>query len=207
MPSFLDALAEGFQSFGGAGVLVALFFLFLIDALVFPTLPEVFAVLLFTQYARVGWEPLPWAVFILAVALAGEIAGLLLLYGTVRSAVVKRGAMPRRLDRAMAKYVDFLLVKDERMVLVNRVAPALPFVGAFAAVRGWDIRKVVAYAAIGGLLKYPVLLALAWFFGYVYDATTAQIVTIVMVASVVALSAFAGWRVRKRALARKGLTQ
>src|SRR2546428_2923795 len=66
--------------------------------------------------------------------------------------------MPRWLEGAMKKWTSFLLVQDERVILMNRAVPVIPMVGAFIATLGWDYRRSMAYVAIGGLAKYAILL-------------------------------------------------
>ena len=106
--------------------------------------------------------------------------------------------MPRWLERGMRAWTGFLLIRDERVILVNRIAPVVPFVGAFIATLGWDFRRSIAYVAVGGLTKYAVLLYLVFVIGVAYDVGTARSITLVLVVAVVALSLLASWWVRRR---------
>jgi len=196
--AFLDELAGLFGFLGPAGTLVALFFIFVVDAAVFPALPEVAIVL--TYSFRPGWiDPIPWAVLLLVMAVGGEAVGNSALYLLVRHAIVQRGRMPAVVERLMRRWVGFLLVRDERVILLNRIAPVLPMVGAFIATCHWDFRKSLAYIVTGAGAKYALLLLLSGAVGLAYDAATARWLTFGLVLGVVALSAVASLVVRRRA--------
>jgi membrane protein DedA with SNARE-associated domain len=121
------------------------------------------------------------------------------MYGIMKWFTV-RGKVPRFLDRAMKKWTSFLAVRDERIILVNRIAPAVPFTGAFIAVCGWNLRRSLAYVLIGGVVKYVLLLLLVVVLGLAFEPGFARLVTLVAVVVLVAASLAAGWyRGRKRA--------
>jgi len=106
--------------------------------------------------------------------------------------------MPRWLERAMKKWTGFLLVQDERVILMNRVVPVIPMVGAFIAALGWDYRWSMAYVAIGGLAKYAILLYVVFAIGLAYDVATARWITLALVGVVVGLSFVVSWLRRRR---------
>ena len=87
----------------------------------------------------------------------------------------------------------FLAVRDERVILVNRIAPAVPFTGAFIAVCGWNLRRSLAYVLIGGVAKYVLLLLLVIGLGWAFEPSLARLVTIVAVIVLVVASLLAGW--------------
>ena len=189
---------EGLFAFlGAAGTLVGLFVVFVVDAAIIPTLPELAVVLSYT-YRGAGVDPFFWALLLLAMAMAGEAVGNTALYIYVRRALVDRGHMPRLLTRAIRRWTGFLLVRDERIILVNRVAPVVPFVGAFIAVLSWSYPKSLSYVLIGAAAKYTFLLVLVAYLGLVYDPATATIITIVAIVALVGLSVAASWAVRRR---------
>lgn len=82
----------------------------------------------------------------------GEAAGVFLMWF-----ITSRFNIPNRIKKVVSTYVDYLLVPNEKMILINRFAPMLPFAGAFSAIMSWDIRKVLAYNAIGCIIKYGFL--------------------------------------------------
>ena len=102
----MAALDEGLQALfsflGPAGALAALFLLFVIDAAIFPALPEL-AIVVTYLYGAPEFEPLPRALLLLSMALAGELAGNTLLYLWVRRLLVDRGRLPRWVERGMAR--------------------------------------------------------------------------------------------------------
>lgn len=158
--------------------------------MIFPTVPELFTVLVFMQ--GYGLDPLLLGALLLAAIAVGEVAGLLTLYW-----IVKRLRVPVRLQRIIMGYRDFLVCRDEKMILVNRVAPVLPFMGAFVALCHWDLKRSIAYLLIGGMTKYGLILLLSGFFLAYLEKGTATTVTIAMVLAVIALS-FVATMVRKR---------
>jgi len=174
-------ISELFGPLGAVGGVLCIFLLFFIDAIIFPTLPELFTVLVYTQ--GYGLDPLLFGGVLLGTIMVAEVAGLLTLYTIVRWARV-----PERIQRVIMNYRDFLVCQDERMILINRVAPVLPFMGAFVALCRWDLKRSVAYTLIGGGLKYGIILALSGFFLSYMERGTATTVTIVMVLVVIALS-------------------
>src|SRR5881628_2580742 len=197
MASLDQFLAALFSSLGPTGSLMALLVIFAVDAAVFPALPELWIVVTYTYRPDV-MDPTVWAVLLLAVAIAGDVLGTSALYGAVRRWVVHRRRMPRWLERAMQRWTSFLIVRDERVILMNRVVPVVPMVGAFIATLGWDYRRSMAYVAIGGLAKYAILLYVVFAIGLAYDVATARWITLSLVVVVVGLSFVASWLRRRR---------
>lgn len=182
---------------GPGGLLAAMFLIFLVDAAIFPALPELFIVAFY--FELVGpflWSPAAAAIALLVLAVAGDLCGNAGLYGLVRF-FHRRGRFPVRLEKVMRKWTSILLVTDEKILLVNRVAPAVPLTGAFIAVLGWNLRKALAYVLIGGVAKYTLLLALAVFLGFAFAPDTARLATWSAVVVLVVASLAAG-RYRKR---------
>ena len=166
-----DALIELFSSLGFFGGLTAIFLIFYFDAMIIPLLPELFAVLIFQ--ANPVWE---WGILILVVAEVGEVLGNSTLYYAAKNI-----GLPGFMKRAMNKYVKFLVLKDERLILSNRIAPTVPFVWAFIAACEWDFKKSITYVAVGGLVKYSFLLSIVAAFNVAYPRDMAQNMTLIMV--------------------------
>lgn len=197
MASFDEFFRALFLSLGPAGSLIALMLIFAIDAALFPALPEAWIVLTYT-YRPSTLDPALWVVFLLGMAVCGDILGTSVLYALVRHGLVRGGRMPKWLERGMKRWTSLLFFRDERVILLNRLAPVLPFVGAFIATMGWDFRRSIAYVAVGGLAKYAVLLYLVFEIGVAYNVGTARLVTIILVVLVVAVSLIASWFYRRR---------
>jgi len=177
-----------FQSYGLFYALLGLFIIQVIDATVFPALPELFAILAFLM------DPTPaWGVMVLATSCLAEITGNSLLYF-----LVKRKSLPDFIQKAMKKWTEFIFVKDERIILINRIAPVVPFLGAFIATCQWDYRKSMLYLVIGGLAKYGALLALVGYFNYQFDPGTAQLFSLLAIIIIMALSFVSSYLYRKR---------
>lgn len=171
-----------FSSLGDAGMLLALAAIILIDGTGFPTLPEVWMVFIF------GANPgsFTWGVMVVLVSTVASLGGNFTLYSLVKAA-----RLPSWISRRMRQYTDFLIVKDERLLLLNRLAPVVPYTGAFIAVCNWDVRKCALYLFVGAMAKSSVVVVLSWLS---YDNLRQDIapwvalgaVVIVIVASLVA---------------------
>lgn len=197
MFSIGEAFFTLFSPLGLAGWLLCTFLLFYIDAIVFPTLPELFVVLFFVS----GYGSMPdwalWSLFVLTIAVA-EVLGLTTLY-----IAVKRLKVPPKVTGVVDRYRRFLLLQDERMILLNRVAPILPFTGAFVALSGWSYRKSLFYLVLGGTLKYGLILAASSYFLIYMEKGMATDVTLIMVVAIIVLS-FIASSYRKRKAEKQG---
>ncbi len=181
-------LFEWFQSFGLGFALLGLFVIFVIDSTIFPALPELFAVLAFLM------DPsLEWGVALLVTACLAEIVGNSLLYFLVR-----RRKLPDFITRAMKRWIRFIFLRDERIILLNRIAPVMPFTGAFMAACKWNYRKSMLYLAAGGVAKYSALFLLIGLFDYSFEREQAQMFSIAAVLAVICVSLLASYIYRKR---------
>ena len=189
-----DWLYGVFGPYGYIGILVFIFLLFYIDSLIFPTLPEVFFILSFM------YDPTPyWGMILLLVGAVAEFAGVTSLY-----LVVERIRVPERIRSVADKYSKFLILNDERMILVNRVAPVMPFTGAFISlIESWEIKRACFYLILGYVLKYGAILLFANFFFAFFSGPQAEVLSIVMIIIVMAVSLFMAYRKKKR----EGLSQ
>jgi len=182
-----------FSPLGLLGWLLCVFLLFFIDAIIFPTLPEFFVVLFFIAgYGSLADETL-WTLFVIVIAVA-EVAGFTALY-----LVVRHLRVPPKIADAVNRYRRFLICPDERMILVNRVAPLLPFTGAFASICNWDYRRSVLYLVVGGTFKYGLILALSSYFLAYFERGAAADFTIIMVVVIMALSFVVSYYRRRKA--------
>jgi hypothetical protein len=173
-----NIIYDFFSVMGVPGLLLCIFLLFYIDAILIPTLPELFTVIIFMAI------PEPWFAGLILFTIAGaEFLGLTTLY-----TIVKGVNVPRKIEAAVIKYRDFLIVRDERMIIVNRFAPVLPFMGAFVAICGWSYRKAVIYTLASGVIKYGAILALSNLFFVYFSEGTAGTITIIMVLIILVLS-------------------
>ncbi len=200
MASLDEFLAALFGSLGPVGSLLALLLIFAGDAALFPALPEAWIVVTYAYRPEVT-DPLVWTALLLGTAVVGDVLGTTALYAVVRRVLVEGRRMPGWLERGMQRWTGFLLVRDERVILLNRLAPVVPFVGAFIATLRWNYRRSIAYVAVGGLAKYAVLLFVVFEVGVAYDVATARWITLGLVVAVVALSFVGSFLVRRRATA------
>ena len=125
-----------------------MYLIFVVDASVIFTLPEVFVVLFFSLHSLYGLPPVVWAMALLVMAVTGEATGNTLLYWFVKRLLVRTGRMPKRIETLMRRWMNFLILHDERIILLNRVIPVVPFVGAFIAALKWNYPKSLAFIVI-----------------------------------------------------------
>ena len=179
-----------FGPYGAWGILLVLFLIFYIDAVFFPTLPEIFFIIGFM------YDPTPiWGITILIVVSLAEALGLSTLYY-----IVEKIGVPEKIKNIADKYADFLIVSDEKMLLVNRVAPMLPFAGAFVSlIHSWTLKRALVYNFIGCYLKYGIILLFANFFYSDFGSQEAQWYTIAFVLIVMVLSIIASIYKRRKA--------
>lgn len=188
-----EVIVDFFSSFGGVGLVVALYLIFLIDSMIFPALPDFFLLVIYATNPH----SLPWALALLCVAVAGSFSGNTLLY-----LVVKRASVPGFIARVMQKYSDLLILDDERILLVNRVAPVLPYTGAFIAVNNWRYSLSITYIVAGAAAKFGLLLALSGTFYRLFKEGVAQTATLVLIIATIVISLVASY-IEKRRLRRR----
>ena len=187
--SFGDWLFSLFDGLGPEWVLLCICLLFLLDAILVPTLPEVFFIM--------GFDRQPTAMFgceLLLAAIIGELIGIFSLYY-----IVKHIRVPKRVSKIADKYVNFLIVSDERALLMNRIAPMIPFAGAFIAlIDSWDPKQCVFYIVTGCVLQYGAILLASGFFYTFFTGKMAQQVMLVFIIAVIVLSFIASYVKKKR---------
>jgi membrane protein DedA with SNARE-associated domain len=189
-----QAIYDLFGANGEWGLVLCIFLIFLLDALLIPTLPELFFVLAFIGGANYG-HPLLFGVELLIAAVIAEQIGIFSLYLVVKKYNHK---IPKKIQSALDKYTQFLVVSDEKLLLLNRVAPMLPFAGAFVAILNWSVPKSAFYIAIGCVVKFGFIMMLSNFFYNYFQSEESQIITIVMILAVIAVSIVLSFFVKKK---------
>lgn len=185
-----DFVYNLFGDYGDIGVMIGIFLIFLIDALIFPALPEVFFILGFDYHPT-----LEYGACLILMAVLAELVGIFTLYY-----VVKHIRIPSRISKIVEKYTDFLFVSDERIFLVNRIAPMIPFAGAFIAlIDKWNPKKCALYIVLGCVIKYGVILLATNFFYDYFGGNTALKVTILFILIVIGISMIASFLKKKKA--------
>ena len=182
-------MTDLFGPYGMAGVVAMVFIAFLLDATFVPALPEIFIIIGF------AYDPTPgFAVVLLCTAIVAEILGNLFLYF-----LVERFGLPKRLKRIMNKYVGILIFTDERMLLLNRIAPMIPYSGAFISViDNWTLKRSLMYIVLGCIIKYGLILSMSTMFYAYFTSDVAQWVMIAFILIILALSFIASYIRRKR---------
>jgi len=184
-----------FGPYGVIGVILFVFLIFFIDALVFPTLPELFFIFGFMAMPQETFaQMVEYGLYLLSAAVIAEVAGITLLYW-----IVEHVRVPERIKRIADRYVKFLIVSDERMLLVNRVAPVIPFAGAFISlIDDWRISKALFYVVIGCILKYGLILLMSSFFFSYFSSGDAETYTIIFIIAVIVISMIAAFSKKKK---------
>jgi len=185
-----DFLFDLFAGLGDQGILVCIFLLFLLDALLVPTLPELFFILAISANTS-----LEFSLLVLLVGFAGETVGIFFLYS-----VVKRTGLPKRVDKALKKYINFLIVSDEKVMLINRVAPMIPFAGAVMAAmrKRWDIRKCLLWLVVGYVFKYGLIMLFGQTATTFFDGGTSRTVMLVAIIAMIVISAVVAFLRKKK---------
>ena len=177
---------------GDLGVLLCIFLIFLLDALLVPTLPELFFILGFMAGAEHN-TPIVFGCELLLMAILAELVGILSLYY-----VVKHIRIPKKIEKLVDTYTKFLVMGDERLLLLNRIAPMIPFAGAFIAIAKWDLKKSMFYIVLGCVLKYGIIMLLSNMFLDFFNSDQAQLFMIIMIVVVIAVSMVLSIVVKKR---------
>ncbi|TQS81432.1 MAG: hypothetical protein A3Q59_05135 [Methanomethylophilus alvi] len=188
-----QSIYDLFGGNGEIGILLCIFLIFLLDALVIPTLPELFFVIGFmagTEYTDV---PVLFGCELIAAAAAAELIGIFSLYY-----VVEHIRIPKKVEKAVGAYTDFLVLGDERLLLLNRVAPMIPFAGAFISIMKWNPAKCAFYIVLGCVLKYGIIMLLSDFFYGFFDSGDAQTFTLIMIFAVIGASMALSLYLKKR---------
>lgn len=173
-----------YNLFGGSleGLALAIFFIFLLDALLIPALPELFFIIAYIGGKSYG-AGLEYGVALILMAALAELVGIFTLYF-----VVKRIRIPKKIEKLVNKYTKFLILGDERLLLLNRIAPVIPFAGAFIAISGWDPKKSAVYIVLGCAIKFGVILLLAKALYDFFDSSQAEMFSIIMIFAVIGIS-------------------
>ncbi|UCE73334.1 MAG: hypothetical protein JSV56_09905 [Methanomassiliicoccales archaeon] len=174
-------------------LLLGAFFIFYFDAMVLTILPEVL-ILFFFATPHPGFSTFTWMILLIIMATLGDVSGNYTVYLLFKK--VKR--YHNWVYDKLRKYVGMLVLKDEKLILLNRVAPALPMCGAFMAACNWNVKKSLFYIWIGGAVKYFVILLLFGFFDLIYDTDTAFWITFISVVVFLIISFFLGRYERKK---------
>lgn len=179
-----------FGPYGEPGVVLMVFLAFLLDATLIPFLPEIFIILGFS------YNPEPYfAVVLVTVSILAEVLGNCVLY-----LIVKRIHVPKRIRAIANKYIGILLVNDERILLINRIAPMVPYSGAFIAMMdNWKLSRALFYVALGCVLKYGLILSMSSVFYAYFSSNMASIMMIVFVIIILAISLALSYLRKKRA--------
>ncbi len=178
-----------FDDLGDVGMLMAIAVIIWIDGTAFPTLPEAWMVFIF------GTNPgsFAWGATVVVVASVASLAGNFTLY-----ALVKKAKLPGRIQEAMRAYTNWLILKDERLLILNRFAPLIPYTGAFIAVCNWNVRKCAVYIFASALAKFSAYTLIFWFSFDNLRAEVAPWVSLAVVAVVIGASVAASLAYKKR---------
>jgi membrane protein DedA with SNARE-associated domain len=197
MAGITDIIISTFNPTNVVGGLICIFLLFYIDAIIFPTVPELFTVGIFASQTQIS--TLGFGLLILVTIAISEVLGFCTLYYIVRKVKV-----PRLIQRGVDKFQAFLIYPDERMILVNRVAPIVPFLGAFASLCNWSLKKSLTYVLIGGVIKYGLILLASGLFIEYWGGPNATIAVLTLVIGVIIISFIASYYRKKRLIGQRG---
>lgn len=141
-----QSIFDLFRGMGDLGMFIAIAIVIWLDGAVFPTIPEAWLVFVWNAHPDPSFN---FGLTLVIVASAASVSGTLSLYTAVRMT-----GLPKRVRKAMAGYTSWLIVNDERLLLLNRFAPLIPYTGAFIAANKWDIKRATLYLCGGALAKF-----------------------------------------------------
>jgi hypothetical protein len=191
-----DAVRDFIHDITGGNIyliLLGTFLIFYLDAMVITILPELL-ILFFYDNPVPGISSLAWMILLMFIASSGDVSGNFTVYLLFK----KWKWFHKRVSEKLRKYVGLLVLKDEKLILLNRVAPALPMCGVFMAACNWNVKKSLFYIFIGGAIKYTVILSFFEFFAWLYGTDTAFYVTFISVIVFLIVSFFLGKYERNR---------
>ncbi len=178
-----------FAGLGDAGMLIAIAVIIWIDGTAFPTLPEAWMIFIFGTHA----DSFMWGAAVVLVASVASLAGNFTLYYLVKAA-----KLPKRVQKAMKAYTNWLILKDERLLILNRFAPLIPYTGAFIAVCNWNLKKCAVYILVSAIAKFSVYIVIFWLSFESLKDEVAPWVSLGIVAIVILASVIASIAYRKR---------
>lgn len=178
-------------------LLIGVFLIFYLDAMVLTIFPELL-ILFFFATPHTSIPIFIWVVLLLSMAIVGDVSGNYTVYLLFKK--VER--YHNWAHDKMRKYVGLLVLKDEKLILLNRIAPALPMCGAFMAACDWNVKESLFYIFLGGLIKYSIILFCFGFLDWVYDTDTAFWITFLLVGVFLVISFFLGRYERKKLAAK-----
>ena len=186
-------IIDVFSGLGDVGMLIAIAVIIWIDGTAFPTLPEAWLIFILGAHA----DSFLWGASIVLVASFASLAGNFTLY-----ALVKTARLPKRVQKAMKAYTNWLIVKDERLLILNRFAPLLPYTGAFIAACNWNLKKCTVYILVSAVAKFSMYIVIFWLSFETLRAEIAPWVSLGVVLVVVLASVIASISYKRKQAAR-----
>jgi len=141
-----QSIFDLFRGLGDIGMFIAIAIVIWLDGAAFPTIPEAWLLFIWNVHPDPSFS---FGLTLVLVASAASVAGTLSLYSAV-----KVTGLPKRVQKAMSGYTNWLIVNDERLLVLNRFAPLIPYTGAFIAANNWNIRRATIYLVGSALLKF-----------------------------------------------------
>ena len=182
-------IIDVFSGMGDVGMLIAFAVIIWIDGTASPTLPEVWMIFIFGVHA----DSFMWGAAVVLVASVASLAGNFTLYYLVKAA-----KLPKRVQKAMKAYTNWLILKDERLLILNRFAPLIPYTGAFIAACNWNLKKCAVYIFTSAIAKFSFYIVIIWFSFESLEDDIAPWVSLAIVAVVILASVIASVWYRKK---------
>lgn len=179
-----------FRGMGDLGMFIAIAVVIWLDGAVFPTIPEAWLVFVWNAHPDPSFS---FGLTLVLVSSVASVSGTLSLYSAVRMT-----GLPRRIQKVMAGYTNWLILNDERLLILNRFAPLIPYTGAFIAVNKWDIRKATLYLSGSALAKFAAWVTVFAVLRENLVGELSPMVSLVLVAVVIGASTAASLVYKKR---------
>jgi len=189
MNGFIEFILSFLAPLGPVGLFAFLIIVYVIDAFALPIFPDVIY-----SFVFMADPTLEWGIIIALAVVIGENTGMIILYY-----IAEHMNLPHRIKRVMQAYGDFLIVSDERMLLIQRVAPMLMFTGVFVSVlENWKLSRALFYNTVGCITKYILLSIVYYFFFQTLSLEEAQRYSLILTISVMAICLFLSYLKKRK---------
>ena len=165
MDTIITGLIDFLTPLGSTGLFLAMVLSCVIESFGVPMVPDVIYNFIFMTDPTLLWGfILPFGVVL------GESIGMVILY-----ILAGHFELPERVKKVMRAWTDFLLIHDERLLIVHRIFPVLMFTGVFVRVLdNWTLPRALFWNGLACYVKYLLLSFLYLFLSATMETKDAQ---------------------------------
>ena len=189
MDSIITGLIDFLTPLGPVGLFLAMVLCCIIESFGVPMVPDVIF-----NFIYMTDTTLLWALVLPLGVVLGESIGMIILY-----VLADHFELPERVQNVMKSWADFLIVHDERLLLVHRVFPVLIFTGIFVRILdNWTLPRALFWNGLACYIKYLLLAFLYLFLAVTMDTKDAQNLSFILTILIMVVFAIASiWKKMK----------